>query len=138
MASFSIHSPIHRIFEEAFNEGNLDVVDEVVSPHHFIHNAPGGAQKGKTGFKALIVRYRTGFPDLHCTIEEENSQDNKSAIRWTMCGTNRGFFLGNSPTGKQMRTQGILFARVEQEQILELWMLIDQFDILQQLGIIPL
>jgi steroid delta-isomerase-like uncharacterized protein len=137
MPSSSIHSPVRRILNDAFNEGNLDVVDEVVSSDHFVHKSSGGAQNGPQGFKGMIAMYRTGFPDLHCTIEEEIWEDDKTMIRWTMCGTHRGLFLGNLPTGKQMLTQGIIFARFEKAKILEFWMMIDNFDLLQQLGIIP-
>jgi hypothetical protein len=36
-----------------------------------------------------------------------------------------------------MRMQGIIFAKFEERKIVEYWMMTDQFDQLQQLGIIP-
>jgi predicted ester cyclase len=130
-------SPIYRIFEEAFNQGTLDVVDEVLTPDHFTPNIIGGGPNGPQGLKFLIAMFRIAFPDLHCTVEDEIRQGDKLAAHWTMRGTHKGLYLGNLPTGKQIRMQGIIFAKLEERKIVEYWMLIDQFGLLQQLGIIP-
>lgn len=137
MSPSHFRSPIHRIFEEAFNRGNLAVVDEVLTPAHVARNTFSGVRTGSQDFKQLIAIYRTGFPDLHCTVEEEIVEGDQFADHWTMCGTHQGLFLGNPPTGKVMQIQGIIFARFEKDRILEYRMLIDQFGLLQQLGIIP-
>lgn len=137
MPATQFRSPIYRILEEAFNQGKMAVVAEVVTPDHFAHNAFGSVPNAPQGLKWLIAMYRTAFPDLHCTVEEEIREDDKFAYLWTMCGTHKGLFLGNPPTGKQMQTQGIIFARFEKEKIMEYQILIDQFGLLQQLGIIP-
>jgi hypothetical protein len=55
-------SLIHRIFEEAFNQGNLAVVDELVSPDHLAHSAFSGAPYGPQGLKWLIAMFRTCLP----------------------------------------------------------------------------
>jgi steroid delta-isomerase-like uncharacterized protein len=137
MSSTQFQSPLNRIIEEAFNLGNLAAVDEVLAPDHFAHNAFGGAPNGPKGLKWLIAMFRTAFPDLHCTVEDEIREGDKFAAHWTMRGTHLGLFLGNPPTGKQMQAQGIIFAGFEKEMMVEYWMLIDQFGLLQQLGIIP-
>lgn len=61
-------SLIRRIFDEAFNQGNLAVVDELISLDHLAHTAFGGAPHGPGGLKWLIAMFRTAFPDLHCTV----------------------------------------------------------------------
>jgi steroid delta-isomerase-like uncharacterized protein len=137
MSANQIRSPIYRIFGEAFNQGSLAVVDEILTPDHFTHNPFGGIPNGPAGLKWLIAKFRTAFPDLHCTVEDEIRGDDKIAAHFTMCGTHQGLFIGNPPTGKQMQTQGMIFARLVNGMIVEYWMLIDQFGLLQQLGIIP-
>jgi predicted ester cyclase len=89
------------------------------------------------GLKQLIASYRFAFPDLHCTVGDEIRVGDKLAGHWTMRGTHKGLFMGNPPTGKRMQTQGIIFVRFEAGMIVEYWMVIDQFGLLQQLGIIP-
>ena len=130
-------SIIQRIFDKAFNEGNLAVVDELLSPDHLAHNAFGGAPNGPQGLKWLIVMFRTAFPDLKCNVEDEIREGDKFAARWTMRGTHKGSFLGNPPTGRPVVVQGIIFARTENGRIVEDWLLIDQLGILQQLGLVP-
>ncbi len=137
MTTNQMQSPIQRIFEEAFNQGSLAVVDEVVSANHLAHNPFGGAPQGPQGLKWLIIMFRSAFPDLHCTLEDEINQGDKVAAHWVMRGTQKGPFLGNQPTGRRIEIQGMIFARMESGRIVEDWTLIDQMSILQQLGLIP-
>jgi steroid delta-isomerase-like uncharacterized protein len=130
-------SLIRQIFEEAFNQGNLVVVGELLSPEHIAHTAFGGAPNGPQGLKWLIVMFRTAFPDLHCTVEDEIREGDRIAAHWTMRGTHKGPFLGNPPTGRPVVAQGIIFARTSNGQMVEDWTLIDQLGILQQLGLVP-
>lgn len=130
-------SLIRRIFDEAFNQGNLAVVDELLSPDHFTHTAFGGVPHGPGGLKWLISMFRTAFPDLHCTIEDEIRVADRFAVHWTMRGTHKGLFLGNPPTGRLVEVQGLIFARTANGRIVEDWTLVDQMGILQQLGIVP-
>lgn len=130
-------SPIRRIFGEAFNHGQLSVVDEELSPAQLTRNFDDGASNSKEGFKWLIGTFRTAFPDLYCTVEDEIREGEKLAAHWTMSGTHEGPFLGNSPTGKHMKIQGVIFARLVDGMIAEYWMRFDQYGLLQQLGIIP-
>lgn len=130
-------SIIGRIFGEAFNQGNLAVVDELLSSDHFTHTPFGGAPHGSRGLKWLIAVFRTAFPDLHCAVEDEIREGDKFAAHWRMRGTHKGLFLGNPPTGRPVEVQGIIFARTEDGQIIEDWTLVDQMGILQQLGIVP-
>ena len=130
-------SLIRRIFEEAFNQGDLAVADEVLTPDHFAHTAFGGAPNGPQGLKWLIAMFRTAFPDLHCTVEDEIQEGGQFAAHWTLRGTHKGSFLGNPPTGRSVVVQGIIFARTENGRMVEDWTLIDQLGILQQLGLVP-
>jgi predicted ester cyclase len=137
MDSMISRSPIRRILEEGFNLGNLAIIDEVMSPDHFAHNVIAGTPNGPQGLKLLVSMFRTAFPDLHCTVEDEIVEGDKFAARWWLHGTHRGMFLSNPPTGKQVDVLGIIFGRTENERIIEDWTLTDQLGILQQLGIVP-
>ena len=137
MSAIQFQTPIHRIFEEAFNQGNLAVVDELLTPDHLAHNAFGGVPNGPQGLKWLIAIFRTAFPDLHCIIEDEIREGDKFAAHWTMRGTHKGLFSGNPPTGRPIEVRGIIFGHISNDRIAEDWTLLDQMGILQQLGIIP-
>jgi steroid delta-isomerase-like uncharacterized protein len=130
-------SLIQRIFDQAFNQGDLAVVDELVAVGGVSRTTSWGMPAGRMGLKQWIAALRLAFPDLHCTVEDEICEQDKVAAHWTMYGTHWGPFLGNPPTGRPITVQGIIFARIANGQIVENWTLVDQMSMLQQLGIVP-
>ena len=139
MATSSMHtqSVLQRIFDHAFNEGNLAAIDELVAPDGISHHLSWGMPANRMGLKQLIAMLRTAFPDLQCSIEDEIIEGDKIAAHWALRGTHKGLFLGNSPTNKQILAQALIYARIENSQIIESWTMIDQMDIWQQLGLVP-
>lgn len=135
MPTFS--SLIRAFFDQAFNEGNLAIVDELVSVDAPSHIPGWGMPANRLGLKQMIVNLRTAFPDLYCTVDDEIEGESKSAARWTMHGAHKGSFFGNLPTGRQVEIQGFIYVHVSDRRITEGWFLIDQMSILQQLGIVP-
>ena len=137
MSTARTDSPIRRMFDKAFNQGTFAIVDELFAPNSVTHSVTWGVPKNREGFKQLIAMFRSAFPDLHCTVEDEIGEGDKLAAHWTMRGTHKGPFLGNPPTNRPIVVQGISFARTENGRIVEDWTLVDQMSILQQLGLIP-
>ncbi len=137
MSADRTDSLIRRMFDSAFNQGTFAVVDELVAPDGVTHTPTWGMPKNREGLKQLIAMFRSAFPDLHCTVEDEINEGDKVAAHWTIRGTHRGLFLGNRPTHRPIVVQGMIFARTENGQIAEGWTLLDQMGMLQQLGIVP-
>jgi predicted ester cyclase len=82
---------IQHFVEEAFNRGNLGVVDEIYATGHVGHTAGFPAQTpGPEGVKEFVGLYRSAFPDLHTTIEDIVAEGDKVAYRWTSVGTHQG------------------------------------------------
>lgn len=130
---------IRRFFEEAFGKGNLAVVDEIVAPDQ-VNGGPGALPEmpsGPEGSKMLITTYRSAFPDLHFTIDEQIAEGNTVVTRWTAHGTHNGELAGIPATGKRTTVVGLGVDRIENGKIVESWGLFDQFGMLQQLGVIP-
>ena len=130
-------SPVRRIFDQAFNQGNFAIVDELVSVNATSHMASWGLPANRLGLKQLIASFRTAFPDLHCAVEDEIGEGDRFAAHWRLRGTHRGMFFGNPPTGKVIEAIGIIFIRIENGWIVEDWILVDQIGILQQIGVVP-
>lgn len=130
---------IRRFFEEAFEKGNLAVLDEIVAPNQ-VNGGPGalpGMPSGPEGSKMLVSAYRNAFPDLHFTIEEQIAEGNTVVTRWSAHGTHQGELGGLPATGKVAIVVGLGVDRIENGKIVESWGLFDQFGMLQQLGVIP-
>ena len=130
-------SLIRRMFDNAFNRGTFAVLDELVAADGVSHTPTWGMPNNREGLKQLIAMFRSAFPDLHCTVEDEINEGDKVAARWTIRGTHTGLFLGNPSTSRPIVAQGMIFARIASGQIAEGWTLVDQMSILQQLGIVP-
>jgi predicted ester cyclase len=128
-----------RFLEEAFGQGNLAVVDEIIAPNQ-VNGGPGalpGMPTGPEGAKMTITMYRNAFPDLHFTIDEQVAEGNTVVTRWTARGTNTGELAGMPVTGKPATVVGVGVDRIENGKIVESWGIFDQFGMLQQLGVIP-
>src|SRR5262245_36401566 len=68
-------SILRRVFDEAFNQGDLAVIDELIASESISHHVSWGVPANRMGFKQLIAMLRTAFPDLSCTVEDEINQD---------------------------------------------------------------
>jgi steroid delta-isomerase-like uncharacterized protein len=127
-----------RLLEEAFNSGNLDVVDELVAPEFVNHDA--ALPEPTTGIeatKANITGYRNAFPDLRLTIEQQVAEGEFVTTRWSARGTHRGELMGMAATGKQATVTGITLDRIVDGRFVESWTNWDTLGLMQQLGVIP-
>jgi steroid delta-isomerase-like uncharacterized protein len=127
-----------RLLDEAFNAGNIDVVDELVTTDFVNHDAAmPEAMIGPDAAKASIKGYRSAFPDLRLTIEEQIADDEAVATRWSAKGTHQGDLMGMTPTGKQATVTGITIDKIVDGRIAESWTNWDTLGMLQQLGVVP-
>lgn len=127
-----------RLLEEAFNSGNLDVVDELVSPEFVNHDAAlPEPTHGIEGAKANIGAYRDAFPDLRLTIEQQLAEGEYVTTRWSARGTNQGELFGMTATGKQATVTGITIDQIVDGRFVESWTNWDTLGLMQQLGVVP-
>ena len=127
-----------RLLEEAFNAGNIDVVDELLTNDFVNHDAAlPKPMIGPDAAKASISGYRTAFPDLRIKIEEQIADDAAVATRWSAKGTQEGALMGVAATGKEATVTGITIDRIVDGRIAESWTNWDTLGMLQQLGVVP-
>jgi predicted ester cyclase len=130
---------VRRIPEEVFNQGNLDVADELFAPDYIEHaEFPPGLPSSLPGFKQFVTLVRTAFPDFRYTIEDEIAEGDKVVARLTASGTQKGEFLGIPATGKQATWTEIHICRMADGQLVEHWVEVDNLGMLQQLGVAPM
>lgn len=127
-----------RFFDEAFNKGNLAIVDEVLAPGAVNYDpALPEPTVGIEAAKASITGYRDAFPDLHVTLEEQIGEGPLVVTRWSATGTHRGELFGMPATGRQATVTGITIDRYESGRVVESRTNWDTFGLMQQLGAIP-
>jgi predicted ester cyclase len=127
---------VRRLIEEGFNAGNLEVVDELISPDMVEHQDFGSDHAaGPEGVKAVIASLRRAFPDFRLTIDDVAFRDDLVWLRMTGTGTNDGPYMGHEPTGRPMRTPVFDVLRVDGARIVEHWGVPDRLGALLQLGL---
>jgi len=124
-----------RVWEEVFNEGNLEIIPEFFAPSYSFHSPLGIDVKGPEGFKQIVAMMRTALPDVHITIDDMFAEGDRVATRFTFAGTFKGEMMGIAPTGKKATVAGIVITRWESGKEVEAWESLDTLAYYQQLGI---
>lgn len=127
-----------RVVEEIFNKGRLEAADELVTPD-FVGHDPALPEplRGPDGLRSQAEGYRSAFPDMRITIEDEIAEGDRVVTRWMARGTHEGELFGIPATGRQATVTGITIDRIVDGRIVETWNNWDTFGLLQQLGAIP-
>ena len=128
-----------RFYEEVINQGNIDVIDELMTPD-FVHHGETlfprieGSQAIKAGVQGVISAY----PDGHTTIEDMVAEGDVVVCRLSWRGTHQGPFMGIAPTGRVSSWRGISTYRFNDKgKIVERWANMDVIGQLQDLGVLP-
>ncbi|WP_171041455.1 ester cyclase [Sinomonas susongensis] len=137
MAPADNQATFRRVMEEGFGQGNLDVLDELMSPDFIEHEAGPGEGRGLEGVKAIVTMLHTAFPDVRATIEEMSADGDKLWARVVFEGTHTGDLLGIPPTGKPVRVDAIDLCRFEAGKLVEHWGVFDRMGMMEQVGAIP-
>jgi steroid delta-isomerase-like uncharacterized protein len=126
-----------RWFEEVWNQGKAEAIDEMFAPEVVAHGLGdnGGDLHGVEPFKRFQAIFKGAFPDLRIDIEDILSQDDRVAVRYACSGTHSGDHLGIPATGKTVRFTGMTFARWKDGRIVEGWNNVDLAKAFLELGI---
>jgi steroid delta-isomerase-like uncharacterized protein len=126
---------IRRWFEEVWNKGRMEAIDEMASPDVIGHGqAQHDTDIGLEEFRPFVVSLRNAFPDMKVVIDHTIEQGDKVVARWTSTMTHKGEFLGFAPTGKKVTITGTTIQRIVDGKIVEGWDNWDQLGLLVQIG----
>jgi steroid delta-isomerase-like uncharacterized protein len=128
---------VRRLVEEAQARGNLHVIDELISSDFVDHSAWPGIPVNREGVKQIFGMFQAALADLQVIIHDQIAEDDRVATRKTLRGTHQGNLLGVPPSGNVITIEVIDILRLKDGQITDHWNLVDQYDLLQQLGLVP-
>jgi len=125
--------------EAAWNEGDLDALDQVYDPGLVRHEPPFPDKPDLAAYKEWIAATRVSYPDSKLVIEELIKVGNTTASRWTWRGTHTAENPATRipPTGKQVELVGSNIGHLEGDLTIEEWSYGDYMGLFQQLGVIP-
>jgi steroid delta-isomerase-like uncharacterized protein len=127
---------VARAVFDAFSGGDLDSLDDVVAADAVDHDPYNPyREEGLEGLKKVIGMYRSAFPDLQISVEDQIAEGDKVVTRWVGTGTHQGELMGAAPTGKTTVVGGIGIDRVENGKVVEAWGYWDALGMMQQLGL---
>lgn len=137
VSSLDNQAVVRRYFEQVWEKGNQEAIDELFAPEFVNHAATSALPPGPAGLRKNYSSTSAAFPDVRFSIDDIfSSQDsNRVVVRYTMRGTHHGPFQGIQPTGNQVSVKGIGIYRVENDRIAEGWVLRDSLNLLKQLEV---
>jgi steroid delta-isomerase-like uncharacterized protein len=126
---------VERVIDE-FNQGNLDILDEVCSPD-FVYHGPSNPDWDRESIKAALGMMHNSIPDIKIKLEDIVATTEKVAYRISWQGTHLGELWGVQPTGKKITRTGMLIDHFSDGKIVEEWQWMDWLGMMRQLGLIP-
>jgi predicted ester cyclase len=114
---------IRKIFEEAYNKGNLEVLDELIAPNYLRHQPPMKKVEGVEAYKKFVADVRSAYTNFNIRLEEILVDGNKTVVRITLTGKHTGKTptLMAPPTGKEISMVGCVVSTWENGKVVEEW-----------------
>jgi ketosteroid isomerase-like protein len=126
-------------FYDAWNTGNVDLLDQVCAPDVLYH-LPPMPDADLAGLKQMILATLMSDPDFKVWEDEQTTEGATTCSRWTCSSTFTGvnpLLPGVEPTGKQQTTSGATITHWKDGKAVEIWHFGDMLGMLQQQGVLP-
>jgi len=120
----------------AWDRGEVDALDDLLSPEYRRKSSPTEEGLDLAAFKASILAARSAFPDLKTTIEQIVIEGDSAAVRWRSHGRHDHGFLGVPATHRDVEVHGATFARFQGDKVVEELVTWDPRALLSAIGII--
>ena len=116
---------VRRLYERVFVDWDWTMVDEVVDAEFVSHDWPPGL-RGPEGFKAFYQRaLLANAPDARYVVDDVVAQGDRVVVRWRILATHTHEWFGVPPTGRPLTLEGMAIYRIENERLMERWVVLD-------------
>jgi len=122
---------VRRWFEEVWNQGRSDAIDELLASGGIVHGLSEDTDnpiRGPEDFKPFHETFRGAFPDVAVAVEEIIAEGDMVAARCLVRANHAGDHLGVPASNAAVHFTGIAIVRIEDGKIVEAW---NNFDFLQ-------
>jgi predicted ester cyclase len=117
-------------FQRRDLDGYLKLYDNAVIHHGFSSRI----RPGVAGLRDHYTGFLKAFPDMRIDIQDIIADGDKLAHRILFSGTHKGEFLGQPPTGKMVRADGIHIHAFKNRKAVEVWQVFDNLTFLLEIG----
>jgi steroid delta-isomerase-like uncharacterized protein len=132
---------VRRWFEEVWNRGRAEAIDELFAEDGVAHGLAGerGRElRGPGGFRPFHESFRAAFPDIEVVVEDAVAEGDMVAARCSVRGTHRSPALGFAATNRPVEFEGVAIVRIRGGQIVEAWNFFDFMSMYRQLDVLDL
>lgn len=129
---------VRRWFEEVWNKGRADAIEEMFDENGIAHGLSDDPSKPITGprdYRPFYTIFRQAFPNLKIVVEDMVAEGDKVAARCSVRGKHEGDFMGRTATQSPVEFTGITIVRIDKGKIVEAWNNFDFMTMYRQVGI---
>jgi steroid delta-isomerase-like uncharacterized protein len=130
---------VRRWFEEVWNKGRADAIDELFDANgiaHGLSDDPANPITGPRDFKPFHTVFRDAFPNMIIVVEDMVAEGDKVAARCSVRARHEGEFLGREATKSPVDFSGITIVRIDKGKIVEAWNNFDFMTLHRQVGLL--
>lgn len=138
--SEDLKKAMQRLIEEAYNNGNLGVLDELIAPGYRRYQPPMKKVEGVADYKTFVQEVRSAYSNFKMEIEEILAEGDKTVTRLILSGKHTGKTptIQAPPTGREVAMKGCTVSAWQDGKVVEEWVYNDYMGLTQQFGVMPL
>lgn len=126
---------ISSAFVEAYNTGEGDRIDDVVTADFVCHHKASGEElHGAEEYKRRIAEMQASISDFEMTQEHLIVDGEMGAGQYRWRGTHTGEFAGMPASGNEVDTTSLTMFRMDGDRLAEMWVYGDAHGLMAQLG----
>jgi predicted ester cyclase len=128
---------LRRITDEIWNNGRLDLIDELIGDDFIDHIDVSGVEgSGPERYRESVTTLRTAFPDYREDILWLVGEGDRAVSFVRASGTHQGPLHGIAPTGRLVEFNAMGALRFASGRAIERWGFGDSIGMMQQLGVL--
>jgi steroid delta-isomerase-like uncharacterized protein len=127
---------IARYFDEVWNQGRVEVLDELLTPD-YVNHSPSipNPRPGPADLKPIVREMRAGVPDLRYELLDLVIDGDKVAVFLRVTGTHAGRLFGMPASGRPFDIRQMQIEWLRDGRICQHWRITDELALLRQLGL---
>jgi len=141
MSTASHKAIVRRYFEEALDQMNVAILDDIVTTDCIIHRPEVPEPiRGLAAFKQFFERIPQVYSELTTTIHDLLAEEDRVACRLSHRAVHRGEWISrlgrHAVGGKTVQWSAIAIFRLREGKIAEEWVYRDELGMLLDLGVV--
>jgi predicted ester cyclase len=123
-----------RLLEEVWNQGRVELCDELLAPSAVVHFAGRDYPAGPDESKQVVTYWRSALAGFRFQIDDVIAEGDRVVAHVPFQGAQVKPILDIPVTGRTVRLDETLICRVDQGKIVEIWESFDESGLRAQLS----